>query len=940
MFNNNDDSTFYSNKSGDVDRTFAGAINSKKIVDNKLSSSGNEIQSYIDKLNELINTYSKYKDLTLSEKRVLDDIIQMESRLETFQKTKVKDMDKYTELTKGFTKESYEAQKKIYELKLKNNELTEGSQKEELKNLANLKDDYNIINKDISDLSDHIENAKKKTEYLKNSYDEIKNTVRDLSLVTGLDTLKEEISGQGSNTWREIRNKVVAELGMSSGEFETFKNSLITTTQGINDSIGQIYFNANDVKNYMSNLSTLGIYDSKMAEEQLKAVIEGNKIANLSYETEAGILKVGRRTNNNDLLNQVNNTIATLLNTEIGLSKEQLNVLVQQSADSANMLSYLGNGQAYTQMLNGSAYLEKNYGQGAGTAAQAILQDLEQNGTSSSYYTALGGADDVLKMAQQDAGQALVMIMQKAQNSGYISAGANNAYASSALGIDNNLRTLYSAKGSGQSYSDFLGSLKKATLEDVQSKSTTSFEDQVKNAVSLVLGMLPISQFLTLGNIFFEMSIVEMTGKFLNGIFKFFSGGGKSLSDVLFGFSNKTGLSNIFTGTGKIGLMADKIFGIAGVLSLIAGGVMFIKDALSASKNPSDYGNDNTFSGKLKSSLVGGIFGNAEASSANALKNAVKWGLIGAGIGTTVLGIGSLAGFVIGGIAGALFGGITGAIGGKNALNNTLGLTNSSSTSKSTGSPIGSDGGYEAFGSDSNTGSDAGKWPWIVTSPFGAVRSYTNTKGVNVNDVHRGIDLSKANASGTPMGANVGGVVSKAGTASDGANFVKILDDNGYTHLYWHLQNKPVVTEGQRVSAGQLIGNMGATGNVTGPHLHYGIVDSSGKYINPFSFITSNLWDVKSGTTSSSTTATEQINSPVETAKQKLVSANTLDTEGTLNRYMNAYGSPGSQDVVDSVNGGFISLISKLDELSDRQNEQRDLLKAILPVEGSSVYKY
>ena len=58
---------------------------------------------------------------------------------------------------------------------------------------------------------------------------------------------------------------------------------------------------------------------------------------------------------------------------------------------------------------------------------------------------------------------------------------------------------------------------------------------------------------------------------------------------------------------------------------------------------------------------------------------------------------------------------------------------------------------------------------------------------------------------------------------------------DGYSSIYMHMTNY-VVSAGQNVSQGQLIGYVGQTGVATGNHLHFGIM-YNGAYINPSQFL-------------------------------------------------------------------------------------------------------
>ena len=64
---------------------------------------------------------------------------------------------------------------------------------------------------------------------------------------------------------------------------------------------------------------------------------------------------------------------------------------------------------------------------------------------------------------------------------------------------------------------------------------------------------------------------------------------------------------------------------------------------------------------------------------------------------------------------------------------------------------------------------------------------------------------------------------------------MSINHGDGYSSIYMHMTNY-VVSKGQAVSAGQVIGYVGSTGVSTGPHLHFGIA-YNGSYVNPANYI-------------------------------------------------------------------------------------------------------
>ena len=122
------------------------------------------------------------------------------------------------------------------------------------------------------------------------------------------------------------------------------------------------------------------------------------------------------------------------------------------------------------------------------------------------------------------------------------------------------------------------------------------------------------------------------------------------------------------------------------------------------------------------------------------------------------------------------------------------------------------------------------------------VSGYTITSafGMRIHPVykyalmHNGIDM--ACPQGTPIYATRAGTVTTASYQAGGAGYyVSINHGDGFSSIYMHMTNY-VVSSGQSVAAGQLIGYVGSTGVSTGPHLHFG-VSYAGTYVNPMAYI-------------------------------------------------------------------------------------------------------
>lgn len=97
---------------------------------------------------------------------------------------------------------------------------------------------------------------------------------------------------------------------------------------------------------------------------------------------------------------------------------------------------------------------------------------------------------------------------------------------------------------------------------------------------------------------------------------------------------------------------------------------------------------------------------------------------------------------------------------------------------------------------------------------------------------HSGVDLDAT--TGTPVVAPAAGKVILTGEHFFAGGSVYIDHGQGLISMYFHL-SRIDVKEGQEVSPGEQIGRVGATGRVTGPHLHYGTY-LNGARISPLNF--------------------------------------------------------------------------------------------------------
>jgi murein DD-endopeptidase MepM/ murein hydrolase activator NlpD len=123
-------------------------------------------------------------------------------------------------------------------------------------------------------------------------------------------------------------------------------------------------------------------------------------------------------------------------------------------------------------------------------------------------------------------------------------------------------------------------------------------------------------------------------------------------------------------------------------------------------------------------------------------------------------------------------------------------------------------------------------WPikgWITASFGSRIDPFTGSLSF-----HAGVDI--ANDIGTPIKVTADGVVVFAEFDAGGyGNLVTVNHGNGYMTKYGHML-KYIVSPGQYVKKGQVIGYLGSTGRSTAPHLHYE-VRLNGVAVNPVKYL-------------------------------------------------------------------------------------------------------
>lgn len=142
-------------------------------------------------------------------------------------------------------------------------------------------------------------------------------------------------------------------------------------------------------------------------------------------------------------------------------------------------------------------------------------------------------------------------------------------------------------------------------------------------------------------------------------------------------------------------------------------------------------------------------------------------------------------------------------------------------------------GNSSSSGQSSWTGSGNLIWPVPSCHSISSGYGYRIHPVTGERKLHAGIDIPCS--TGSTIVASDSGRVIVAGYNTYNGNYIKISHGNGISTMYLHC-SRLLVSSGSQVSKGQAIAKSGATGMVSGAHLHF-VVQKNGNYVNPMNYL-------------------------------------------------------------------------------------------------------
>lgn len=765
--------------------------------------------------------------------------------------------------------------------------------------------------------------------------DSLTTVGNSLSTIMNTFNIEKLAQGIGRSSKVQLQAQLQQAYGLSNAEFNSFKS-------GIYGGVNTWNYSSQQIQQAMSSLNEIGV-SLKDVPKYFDTILKGQAALGMTAQTQTALMELSTKTGRAELTLGTT-TFAKYLKSIDNLSRSQLNELVLMNSNYESQAADIGvSSDAFSQAnMALSGALAKATGN---TALAGLLQSV-----SSSMMTSTDLSAEMLGMSSGDyknllrSGRTLFDILPTGGgrlNQYYRDLMNNYDYViqnqdeytsgmdSSSVQLVNQLVTL---QRSGQLNQKMIQDFKNMTgselkeMIDTYEKSLSpaeTFYNKVTNFIDKNLDWQIEQDILTTLQLIANVLV--------------FAGGISSVSNAL------GNIGSIFSGTGGAaaakGIAKAASGGLsvkaAGGLSLAGGALMGIVDAFQMQ--------GSTGNGWFADAARGFGLGTGSAQKSdfdNALSvggNALKWGAIGAGIGSFIPVVGTLAGGIIGAIGGATAG-LIGTLKDdqrlqeeqlnetKKVVNNTYATASSLSSnanSRTTVSVIPFAGGDLAAGGDTfgygtgqtykHDGNRVGGYK--ISSWYGQRGEIKNKSGEVVAKAgfHSGIDI--ATGAGKSLGAPYAGTVVFNGWNGRGGNTIGIEDANGYVHTFMHLKQKPSLRIGEAVTAGQIVGISGASGGNYSPHLHYSV--SRGKYshantVDPYDFLmNSSIFNTSGVATYNS--------SPASTS-----SSGSLDRTSELIA-MRAVGGDGGNPVVNSIN----DLKQTIIDLSNRTSQNEKLMRAI-----------
>ncbi len=854
---------------------------------------------------------------------------------------------------------------------------------------------YASVNKEVSQINLNIETTGEtlkntQTSFAKAMSSTLKTASDELSGLLNMFNL-DKLANSGLNKFLTdkiaVQNDMMKQFGFETkNQYLDFKNELDTTL----GSMGSL-FSGTDLKQYMSNLSSMGVTNTKMAQEQMRASIMGSKYLGVSAETQTEMFKWMKRTNDYDMLDEHNKVITGLLKSQLGISKEQLDALSQVAYGDMESKSALGmssgaiQAQAEASSVMG-AVLSNMYDPETAKAIQGALNDFMLNPGDASWINVFGSQYQSLynslfsENTREGQSAAINKWLQGIQNSNVLNTGVGSGGLTTAIG--NKYTNALTALGDttisamqGFDNSKYLrlqqdalnGILESNDDQFVQETTEITWLEQIYNRIDQWMTAWDSAHLTSLANtalalwagskIFDVAADIKQLG-LLGNIKTAFSSGGKGLiangGGILIGAAAVAAIAGAVKSTLNVGNSEESLEQFTEDFSK--------KSYLGKAGTAMRAGISNTLG--TAGSFYGKLFGD------EALEAKSRWLEASSNFTSGLYGdkatLYQLAAIMAFDKVGWLkYTGVTDkhsdiAKRYNNLTDEEKEWVKRFASRDSNLSPLikGIDwsnyhkaglnyvpkDNYKALlhkgemvlnADEANAyrkgygigGYDAVPWP--ITSKYSSMSKIRS-------GYHTGTDFGAP--AGTPVGAAIGGEIVQTSWGGAWGNHIIVRGDNGLYYLYAHLSRKAV--EGGRVNTGQTIGYVGSTGNSTGPHLHFEVQKtahwSRGNELDPAAYVTSGLLGDSSAISPS---AGEVYGSPLTTTSDGSTSSTVASSgipirTGRFSLFSNstrnsdATGIGGADRIVNSVNGGFGRLMNYLDNIRQEQDIQREMISA------------